>query len=111
MLFKGNKPIKVIKGDTYPYIIKFKNKDIAYTIKEIWFTSNALNIREKFIYHEDDNIYEYIIDSQKTLNVKPSCYYTYDVTIIFNDESVLSETGIPLIVVDKKNPLEEFLYE
>lgn len=105
----GNIPIRIIQGDTYPYIIRFKDPNLANFISEIWFTSQALNIEEKFTYHKEENVFEYMITPEKTQCVKPSEYYTYDITIKLNDDMIISETAIPLIVVCKENPVEEVI--
>ena len=40
-------------------------------------------------------------------DTNPSDFYSYDITILFKDKDILSETKIPLKIIKKENPVED----
>lgn len=109
MKLTGNKPIAIIQGDTKDYKIQFTN-DINDLIEYIIFTSKLLNIEEKMQYNATEKYWVYSFASGVT-DVAPSDFYSYDITIYFKDGDITSETGIPLKIIDKQNPVETNPFE
>ena len=105
----GNKPIKIIQGDSYEYKIKF-SQEINTLIEKIYLTSEDLTISSEMEFDEVNEVWSFKFLPTKT-NVEPSDYYTYDITIKFKDGDVLSETGINLTISTKQNPVENILGE
>ena len=105
----GNQPIQIIQGDTKDYKIKFEN-DINDLIDRIVITSENLNIEENLVFDVREKFWAYKFKSNET-NIAPSDFYSYDITVFFKDGDVTSETGIPLKIIDKKNPVENIYGE
>ena len=99
----GNQPISIIQGDTKEYKIRLDG--LYDLIDYIYFTSKDLGIEEKMTYDNDEKCWVYRF-SPVTTSVDPSDHYSYDITIYFKDGDITSETGIPLKIIKKKNPVE-----
>lgn len=104
----GNQPIKIIQGDTHEYKIKFEN-DINELIERIVFTSKNLEIEENMEFIGDENYWRFRFSASQT-DIPPSDFYSYDITIFFKDGDIISETGVPLRIIDKRNPVENLYF-
>ena len=105
MKLMGNLPISIIQGDSYEYKIKFEN-DIDDLIEKVVITSEDLNIDSEMTFVPTEKYWSYKFTPSVT-DTNPSDFYSYDITILFKDKDILSETKIPLKIIKKENPVED----
>lgn len=99
----GNEKIELIQGDDYIYDICLTNEDYS-DVDKITFTCKALDINAQMIGDPDTKRFTYTISKTLTAQFIP-LETTYDITIDFTDSTRESQTGIPLIIYRKQNPI------
>jgi hypothetical protein len=93
--------IEVIKGDTLELSFEVENIEIDL-IKNVYFSSRNLLTKE-FLWDEISEKYRLTISSQET-EIFPVGKASYDITIIFVDETVKTiQYRGPLVVYPKDN--------
>lgn len=106
----GNTPIRFIQGDTYCYKLECPS-EIGNIISSLQFICNKLNLSQEFDKSEDDDtgITTFTLSLTDTSSF-PVCITTYDVIaniLSGNDTIVATQTGIPLQVAKRQNPIQE----
>ena len=99
----GNKTISFVQGDTYTYTINITNTELLPYIDKLIFSCNFFNIEKEFIKNQDGS---YSITLDDTASYTP-VNTTYDVILMTTNNIVVTQTGVPLIVKLRQNPVKK----
>lgn len=98
----GNIPIMVVQGSTYKIRRKFsQNVD---EITSVVITCNLLNVQEELERIGNEFVAVLPHDMTSEFEVTET---TYDMTVTYEDGTVDIQTGIPFIVIERQNPIEQ----
>lgn len=98
----GGIPFIIVQGATKKTRFKF-DEPINQLITNAYFSCSKLNLTYELQKNEYGE-YEFTIDEETSKNLQ-AISTTYDISVRINEKIVAIQTGIPLIVKKRQNPL------